>query len=212
MANIRVSFEGERGCGYRSGGGLYLMTDPGELQVCGRLPHELEICPTCGGGIHFSRSWTWVNPKALFKDTPCKWDLAEHCPCACPLSDESVPEKAGLLWIGRASYGVREWLAEAVKMGVSRRIPSVPRGFEVGKTLVLVAHLDTNVPVKTGSRRQKLVYEQRPAIFTCFTPQRIEYVVKGDETEDELDALEKRGLELVEVVPVDAEGRKVVNE
>jgi hypothetical protein len=32
-----------------------------------------------------------------------------------------------------------------------------------------------------------------------FKPSRIEYIVKGDETQDELDALEARGLTLVRV-------------
>jgi hypothetical protein len=39
--------------------------------------------------------------------------------------------------------------------------------------------------------------------FHIFRPQRIEYVVKGDETDDELAAFEKRGVEPVKVVPLE---------
>lgn len=42
-------------------------------------------------------------------------------------------------------------------------------------------------------------YEHKPGIITAFKPTAVEYVVKGDETEEEIEALEKRGIELVKV-------------
>lgn len=38
-----------------------------------------------------------------------------------------------------------------------------------------------------------------PGIFQMFQPQAIEYVVKGDETDDELEKLAKRGFTLVKI-------------
>ncbi len=41
-----------------------------------------------------------------------------------------------------------------------------------------------------------------PAIFHAFIPTALEYVVKGTETEKELDRMEKQGITLVKVVPI----------
>ena len=97
-------------------------------------------------------------------------------------------------------------------MGVSRRIPAVPKDFVLGETWVLLGHRkaimracsagcgdearpDPDCPICAGSG-----YEYRPGVITAFLPIAVEYVVKGDETEEELEALEARGLSLVQVV------------
>ena len=41
--------------------------------------------------------------------------------------------------------------------------------------------------------------------MTAFQPTAIEYVVKGDETEEELEALEARGIEPVKVIKAQQE-------
>ena len=58
------------------------------------------------------------------------------------------------------------------------------------------------VPIdpKTGEHEDLTLYHA--AAFTAFRPVAVEYIVKGDETEEELDALEKRGLSLVKVIPI----------
>jgi hypothetical protein len=119
-----------------------------------------------------------------------------------------MPDRGGLVWVGGSFYPTPEdFLREARTMGVSRRIPAIPKGFEPGKTVVYLAHrecievpVDTTPmydghinPVNTGKPKM------RPAVFSAFIPSAIEYVVKGDETEDELERIEKRGLSLVKV-------------
>jgi hypothetical protein len=41
-----------------------------------------------------------------------------------------------------------------------------------------------------------------PGIFRAFIPQRIEYIITGEEDTTELDNLEKRGFSLIDVIPV----------
>jgi hypothetical protein len=61
--------------------------------------------------------------------------------------------------------------------------------------VALTAGPDPDCPVCNGTG-----YEHRPGIITAFKPTAIEYVVKGDETDEELEALEARGIEPVKVV------------
>jgi hypothetical protein len=97
-----------------------------------------------------------------------------------------------------------------LQMGVSRRIPAVPRDFKVGQTWIALAHpkavpgeCDHGAPAGMPCANcpdGASAGEWRGGVVTFFRPTAIEYVVKGDETEDELDALEERGFRLVKVV------------
>jgi hypothetical protein len=209
MANIRTSVEDARGCGFRKGGGIYLIA--GAIpRPCGKLSIPLTTCPTCSAGIKPARGWTWVEAAALIGDKECdaKGDYCSMCPLNKPMG------WAGLLWIGEKFYPTpADWIKESLNMGVSRRISQVPRELEIGKTWVLVAHRKTiktdgdcscGLPDGAGpGHLEKCGYYEAtytPAIFYAFRPTAIEYVVKGDETEDELNKLEKRGFSLVKVV------------
>lgn len=187
MVNIKtIVNEPERGCGYRKSGGIYLVSDEGLLMPCGKLPIPLDICPTCHAGVHFSRGWTWIDPRPLLVDRPCESTRCVVCPASNP------PERVGLLWIGEQFYkSPADFTAETRRLGVSRRISAVPRGFVAGETQVYVAHIKA-ITNGTG--------EGHPGIFHIFRPQRIEYVVKGTESEEELSAFEKRGITLVRLV------------
>ena len=46
MATVHTSVESARGCGYRKGGGIYLVSG-GLSEPCPKLPIELHSCPTC---------------------------------------------------------------------------------------------------------------------------------------------------------------------
>lgn len=226
--SVEVRVEGKRGCGYRVPGAKYLVS--GQLsEPCPRLPYETSVCPTCGEGIRPARGFTWVDGGNLIPPTVHGTD--EH-DVVCPLSParnetggyaERYPgdhahyvsrlgERCGLIWIGHQHYKTpREFMAEAERMGVSRRITAVPRDFEIGETWVLLGHRkaltkacsecgdeghpDSECPVCEGTG-----FEFRPGIITAFRPTAIEYVVKGDETDEEIEALEKRGLTPVKVI------------
>lgn len=224
---IQTRHEGTRGCGVRVKGGLYLVS--GELsEPCPLLPYETKVCPTCGEGVRPARGFTWVDGQKFIPPTPHGTD--EHdlvCPLA-PARDEigqyetiDVGEtewvyksrigRCGLIWIGERFYPTpQDFMREAARMGVSRRITAVPRDFVVGETWVLLGHrkaiekacpdcgdgeVDPECPVCEG-----VGFFYIPGVITAFQPTAVEYVVTGKESEDEIEAMEKRGLTCVKVI------------
>lgn len=178
---IPVLVEQRRGCGYRSVGGYYLVAE-GSWGGCCRFPVPLpERCGFCGAGIVPSRGWTWVNADVLLEPVPLSDPRCHSCPLSPRLG------QAGLLWVGEKWYATpADFIAEADTRGISRRIPTVPKGFILGTTWVLLAH---RLP--------------QPRIFAAFKPQRIEKVVDPATTPEEAAALRKRGITPVIVRPAD---------
>lgn len=186
---ILKKVEAARGCGYRKKKGYYLVSS-GLAGHCGKLPIELTICPCCGAGIKQGRAFQWIN-SSLFANAPCQKD--GKCG-VCPLSEPN--EKMGLLWVGEKFYKTPDdFLKEANSRGVSKRIGTIPRELELGKTWIALAHPKGIARVVDGE------ISHFPAVFHAFIPERIEYVVAGDETEDELQSIVKRGVTLVDVTP-----------
>lgn len=242
---MRTSVESKRGCGWRQPGGLYLVS--GQLsEPCPRLPVEMTVCPCCGEGIRPARGFTWVDGAKLIPPTVHGSD--EHnlvCPLS-PARDESggyaerypgdhahyvarLGERTGLIWIGEQHYKTpREFMQEAGRMGVSRRITAVPRDFKVGETWVLLGHRKAVLSGYLGDDGEQYTVEQylsrempyqenggpkaifSPGIITAFRPTAIEYIVKGDETDEELEALEKRGIEPVKVIRAEQQSMEAV--
>src|SRR5947208_1909086 len=107
---------------------------------CPLLPIALDVCPTCHAGIKPTRSWTWIDGVAITHVT--EHGTLEHR-AVCVLQPGNVVRlrRAGLIWIGERYYKTADdFTVEAARMGVSRRIPAVPRDFELGVTWVLLAH------------------------------------------------------------------------
>ncbi len=213
MINIETRIESRRGCGFRQVGGIYLVGPP-TGHACCRLPHPLTVCPCCGAGIKPTRGWTWVDTYRLFFDETDLGHLAcrnfpgvniERDPC--PLSYPGVIGKAGLLWVGGSYYKTPgDFLAEANQMGISKRLSTVPKGFILGETWVLLAHREAiekrrPLPNALGDDTYMEEVIRAPAIFSIFKPTGLEYVVKGDETEEDLERIVKRGLTPVDVNP-----------
>lgn len=203
---ITTKIEGPRGCGYRQPGGLYLVS--GQMaEPCHRLPWVLEVCPVCKAGIKPSRAWTWVDGVSLFSpgckspEGPRREPLTHydiHCErciiCNPSLLDPQLEgRESGLIWVGEKFYRTaHEFTVEAAAMGISRRITAIPRGFKIGETWVFLAH-------RKGQVDLDFTVGYIPAIFGAYKPERIEYVVKGDETDDQLEAMVKRGITPVKV-------------
>jgi len=213
--NISVRHEAKRGCGYRKPGGLYLVND-GIGEPCSALPFPLGVCPCCSAGVKPTRGWTWITPDLLLAGKLVPHGTPEHSD-RCPFSEPGrLGERAGLLWIGETYYSTpQDFTREAARMGVSRRIHAIPNDFEIGQW-VLLAHrkavpsavCDCGVESDPAGMTNGETHDPgcsmfgTPGIFHAFQPSRIEYVVKGDETEEQLDRLEKRGVTLVEVHPI----------
>lgn len=209
MATVHTSVESARGCGYRVAGGLYLVS--GSLsEPCPKLPVELHACPTCGGGIRQARGFTWITVDPLLDPGP---HADEFHDAVCPLGtaiDWSGGKRAGLIWIGAKFYRTpAAFMSEAVRMGVSRRIAQVPRDLVVGETWVALAHpraiageCEHGTPVDmkcVNCPDSRSAGEWKGGVVTFFRPSAIEYIVKGTESDEDLDKLEARGFRLVKV-------------
>lgn len=219
---VVVLHEKARGCGFRRAGptgvGIYLM-GPGGSEACERLPLPLEVCPCCGQGIKFSRGFTWVEPASLFDpkiEPKCLLALdepdpglvalyADHNHEGCPMCNPSkiAGDKAGLLWIGGKNYTPQSFKREAAQMGISRRLPSIPRGFMVGSHYVYLAHKQAAYPegwpdVEPGAKA-------RAGVFYVFKPTHVDLVIDDkdqipERAERLLDKLGDKG-RLVQVIP-----------
>jgi RNA polymerase subunit RPABC4/transcription elongation factor Spt4 len=146
-------------------------------------------------------------------------DEAAHAAVTTPRS--RMGDRVGLIWIGAVHYPTpQSFMREAAEMGVSRRITAVPRDFVIGETWILLGHRraaehacsdcgdlpkgDPECPVCDGSG-----YESVPGIITAFRPTAVEYVTTGLESEEEIEALEKRGITPVEVILDETQTRLV---
>ncbi len=224
MLNVEISREEKRGCGYRKpakdGVGIYLMSGQ-TSEPCERLPFPLDVCPCCGAGIKFSRAFTWVNAPALFDpeiipicycfnaDRKAYNDLSGgHHHASCPLCNPSIhPEgKAGLLWVGEKFYSPRSFMQEVAKMGISKKIPAIPHGFEIGKHWIFLAHIKAIAPpMPLFDEKTK----PSAGIITAFLPDHIDLVINNanDIPEKASKLKEKLGdaarLVVVEQIPED---------
>lgn len=212
--------EAIRGCGYRHVGGLYLCGKYISIP-CDRLPYPLATCPTCGGGIKVSRGFTKINPYRLWgRHDYSSWDknsgiYIQRCfdkirPCfICDPRDEV----AFIMGVGEKYYkNPGDFLEEAHQLGISKRIPFIPKELELGKTIVYLAHpkacqvkesaaLQQAMAIVSGgnTKQPRLVEtektEYKLGIFTAFIPQRVEKLIwDKDATPEELEKLEKRGI------------------
>lgn len=190
-----MAIEPIRACGYRKVGGTYLVCD--EIGVpCDRLPTPLEICPTCGHGVKFSRGFTWLDwLEFAGNHESCHCVAGPTCPVCNPElkiadlrhSDPMGEIRYGLIWIGEAFYTPDDYTKEALKLGVSRRISAIPRGIRIGETPVLLAHINACGDHKHG-------------VFECFVPTRIEHLVwESQKNSAEAFELQKRGVTIVPI-------------
>lgn len=183
---VQVSLEPERGCGYRKSGpegvGIYLVGSPFS-EVCERLPFALECCPTCGCGISFSRGFKWIMPEQLFAESraPLCSRLAsrshkhELCAMCTPPAD-----RHGLMWVGEQFYSPASFIAEANRVGVSKKIAAIPKRFVPGKSLIYLAHIKAaELEIEDGTELYPRA-EKVPGVFCVFKP-RIELVIDNAE-------------------------------
>ncbi|MDI6854017.1 MAG: hypothetical protein QME75_10510 [Deltaproteobacteria bacterium] len=198
---MEVRFERKRGCGFRKPGGLYLVA-PGDAEPCCKLPLKLDVCPTCHAGVKPTRGWTWVDGDALLGHITCQDDYKDgRCPASRPMG------RVGLLWVGEKFYPTpADFNREAADLGISRRIPALPKGFSLGETWVFLAHRKAVYLGHSGLASEYGGPEEHfyaPAIFRIFKPAAVEYVVRGDETPEQLQRLIDRGITPVKVVPAE---------
>lgn len=201
-----MAVEAKRGCGYRKIGGIYLVGG-GLAAPCDRLPLPIIPCPTCGAEPRFSRNIAKIDPYNLWGNhSPCAEGVS--CFVCWPIQSISgIASLAGcwLMWVG-SEYSPESFVAEARELGVSKRIPQIPKGLKVGEDWVYLAYLhlippngQARIPMEGDSRRG-----WGPGVFYAFRPQRIEKIVTVSMAKDEeaMGKLEEQGVTPV-VVPDD---------
>jgi hypothetical protein len=192
----------------------------GPAAECGRFPVRTTVCPTCSSGIKPALGWTWIDGDAFKATAPTCVLAGDEGPPTCRNCDMSPNReigRAGLLWVGTMYYVLPDmFTAEAESMGVSRRIPYVPRGFEVGQSLVFLGHrhavacgcVQQTFDDGTGSDLVDMCETcggagAVPGLFALWRPSRLEKIVDENTPDDELESYVKRGIEPVIVRPID---------
>jgi hypothetical protein len=83
-----------------------------------------------------------------------------------------------------------DFIEEALRLGVSKRIPAVPRDVEVGKTVVFLTHKKAmQIQTKLGEKEK-----WQTGVIYAFKVTRVEQIVKISELENKRKELEKRGI------------------
>lgn len=204
--------ESIRGCGYRKVGSLYLCGEYITV-ACDRLPLRIGHCPVCGEGIHFSRGFREISPLKLFgQHQPC-YDQFRPC-FVCDPADNL----AYVMMVGSKFYTPESFLEEASTMGISKKIPFIPKNMILGETVVYLAHpkaVEVKEPLavqaamtvvnETDSPQMRLLdSEQKPeyalGVFCAFIPKRVEKLIwESEATTENIEALEKRGITAIPV-------------
>jgi len=183
-----MSKEEERGCGYRQVNSLYLVGE-GLTIVCDRLPLVITPCPTCGEIIRFSRGIQKVKPFNL-------WGNHKSCQCdlCCPICKPGIFQYINyyLMFVGN-DYTPESFVKEAHYMGVSKKIPFIPNGFDLNKSFILLARknmIDKDSGYHPTGKGRKV-----DAVFYGFRPIRIEFLISDeDATPEKLADLKEQGI------------------
>lgn len=120
--------------------------------------------------------------------------------------------------VGERHYpNCEDFLHEANEMGVSKRIPFMPKSLELGKTVIFLAHPKAakvkesavlqqamGILEESKSNQPRLLEAEREemklGIFAAFIPKKVEKLVwESEYTEESIERHKKRGIELVPV-------------
>ena len=201
-----------RGCGTRVLNGLYLFFDMSAVESCHNLPVPLPpACPCCGEEIVQCRSLKMVNPLKLLPKvkTPC----GHPCPVCTPNGDP-----AGLMWVGAEYYTPSSFTAEALAMGISKRIAKKPGHLKIGDW-VYFAHPkairsgqsvfdEENVDTKRVPNS-----ETKPGIFVVAKLTALHKVIDAERAKDTkfIQSLEDQGITpVIEDLPLPAVEEKAL--
>lgn len=137
-------------------------------------PNRVECLACDGEGVQYEsvldRMAAWYDLEGFNEGKECK-----HCQ-----GTGDASNKVGLLWVGKEFYPESQgFIDEALALGVSKRLATVPRNLVLGKTWVMLAgkHLlpcpqctDDFCEVCEGKRTVS-------AVFYAFKAQRLEMIV-----------------------------------
>ncbi len=189
--------EAKRGCGYRQLDGKYLV-GTGIQFFCDRLPMPVpDLCPTCNEGLRHTRATRKINALKLWGEhDPCTEQrdkpgtlnfLLPPCYVCHPLESTAY-----LMGVGKNHYPTpKDFIDEAITLGVSKRIPTVPKDIELGKTVVFLTHKKA---LLCQEKDEKGNDQYQTGVIYAFVVTRVEQIVKQSELESVRKKLEKRGI------------------
>ena len=165
-------------------------------------------CPECGEEMTRTNEFMGKPFKTVWYCNECKVALegwSEKCTCDEKCNVCNPPKKAFMLWVGEKFYPTPTHFAlEAEMLGVCKAVPSIPKDFELGKTIVYLAHRKAvNMYVENPNTLTGYEVKKHAGIFMSFKPTRFEMLVKKSDfetNEEKYMEMEKRGIEIV-VVP-----------
>lgn len=180
-----------RGCGYRQVGGLYLVSDAFNIVQCDRLPMEIPVCACCGEHPRFTRGIAKIDPYHLWGDHPYQNENKCLCKKDCYVCYPN--RKSYLMWIGK-EYTMGSFYDEAYRLGISKRIPHIPEGFELGDSVFLAMK---NYLKKEGNKKAD-------AVIIAFKPNRVEYLQEqkkeySKKEQEKINSLKERGITIIYV-------------
>jgi len=163
--------------------------------------------------VRQTRGLQWITAAvAIAGAKPCDPEFKDHTHEGCPICTTTLMQQAEpvdefcLIWIGKAFYPTpQHWTEEAMRMGVSRRLSTIPKRMVIGKTWVLVAHPEACEQIVKVKKEGELgeIEEVRkvPGIFHAFRPQAYELIVTPSMKKQKWvkDMVKKHGVKLVEV-------------
>lgn len=178
---VKYMARSSRGCGTRVLGGLYLFCQINDVAGCPNLPLPLpEICPCCGEGPKFSRGIKYITPDTFLPsvDSPC----TPPCPICFP------PNHGGLMWVGNMYYTPKQFIAEAMEIGISKRIAIKPKNLKPGDWIYFVHPAAIRVgnavfDDEDAPRRSKHSHTE-PGIFLSARLTEIQKIITEDQAND----------------------------
>lgn len=188
-----MGVEPKRGCGYRQVGGIYLVGS-GALAECDRIPMPLpEACPCCNGGIKHTRTPRKINARQLWGEHEmCTEQQAFTCYVCHPGDDVAY-----VMGVGEQHYPrPQDFVDEAIRLGVSKRIPAVPRDVEIGKTKIFLTHKKALLCQEKDAKGND---KYQTGVIYAFVVTGVEQIVKQSEYEAVKEGLAKRNITAVAV-------------
>jgi hypothetical protein len=176
---------------------MYLVGS-GMAMSCGKLPFPIHTCAHCGEGIKVTRALKMMDASALLQTMkPCRNPKCQNCPLAG--SYERASErlgKVGLIGVGEKYYTPHEFSMEATRMGISKRIPQIPKALKLGETWVFLAHKSACLNEDPDA---DTFFSEGPGVFYVFKPSGIEYLADGTDDPKKIERLVKKGIKIVKV-------------
>jgi hypothetical protein len=143
------------------------------------------------------------NCKALTMEQKGTPALAPCHGVHCPICYSDELGTVGLMWVGENFYpSMEDFEEEAEKVGVSKRISSVPKKLILGETWILLVHpkgIKEKLPDQILDGLKVESYAWKPCIFHAYKPVRIEKIVTDQTPAEEIEKLKLRGITPVEV-------------